>query len=310
MCSEGSARAVALLDDLDRQGVPGELLEHLAAMEEEALWAARLGGEVPLPPEVRCLALRFMQYLALEWALPWKTWLEASALLDLWCLRTSGAALLEYLPATCAAVMRLLRNVEDSAIPTVHRELAAQAVPLARLTELLGNGGIVVAETTEEHVAQQEKALLTALHWQITFPTMESWMSTFICRFNIMTDKVFAPALQLIFLTSAGLATTIVMRRAASPGLPPRKAAAGIISLGFISVQLLPLEAVQPASVSEEAWEQSLSTIFQNPQANVPVPAHSHCVLKMLHLATMSTSEELREACGLVTMTLTESAGI
>lgn len=300
----------ALVDPcLDKQGVSNELMADWAA-KEEALLSGCLSVDAgstdgALPPDARDLALRYMQHLAQLMQLPETSLFDAAGLLDMYYLRAEGTVLVDTLPATCVATMKLLKKVDSALISMKGCNLAAHG---AQLSQMLCACGYEVAEPGEHQVAAQELAILEALGWRVIVPTVKSWTSMFCSRFNVLTHGFFLPSLQPIWQSSIAFGTALVMWRAASPSLPPRRMAAGIIGLSFVVARLLPVEALKPAQFSDESWQQCFASV--SPEGVIPScvlePVHAHCVWETLQQSTGLTAAQLQGAAAHAVAVLAE----
>lgn len=299
----------ALQDELDRKGVPNELLVDMAASERSSFQAATNSKGQALPPQVRSLALRFMEHLACKQGLPQTSWLTAALLLDLYCLRVPGGICIETLPATCVAVVHVMKKND-----TVFAGHVSQWCQLAtrQFAQVVGVWGFAVVEAQDgTMVAKQERSLLQALGWQINVPSLDAWMSTFTGRFNVLTGGMFAVSMTLVYQTGIALGGRVVARLPTSPQLPPRTLAIAATGLGCVYAHLLPHETLQAAGhPPPEGWEHIFDAVAN--QSALPVcalnPAYSQRVLELLQVSMACRVAELQEAVRIVALALGDAA--
>jgi len=319
--SESSAERLlitpAIEDELDKQGVSNEKLEAWRAQETKAYDCARgphaacKHPDVPrVPPVARDLALRFMQHFVQLMSLPSKSWFEAQVLLDAYIAKAPSSFGVHDLPATCVVLVRMLKKVDNATVCMKGARFSANAQSLA---QILRARGFNVPDPTEEQLHYQELAIIQAMDWQIYLPTVESWMCAFCSRFNVITQGLFMASLVWIWEQSQFFRMTVVMREvseASSSALPPRKVAAGLLGLRFLSARLLPIEALQPEEVSYATWQQLVATTHRE-DGGVPscvlTPEIAQRVLELLQVATGLTLEELREATEHVALVLRDA---
>lgn len=297
-----------ILEQLDDQGVPDELLETRTLQEKQALGLRPAGvgcaeGCV-LPPAVRRAALSFLCCVVEQSGLPQTSWMEASALLDMYHLKTQdpGCILrtITTLPATCAALMSILKKNDDMNVLVGGSSFVQYASAFAQKLHDLGYPTVKTAVTCGM-VNDQERRVLEALSWRIQVSTTESWANTFITRFNVLTSNVLSLSLQWVWQQGIFGARLFMMQQALSPEQPPKMLAAGLLALGLAGARLLPLEAIQPEELSYEEWQQ----LYEEVQPQEPQP---HCALprghwqSLLHLLTVAVGTDLsmvKQACHL-----------
>merc|ERR1719291_1480870 len=98
----------------------------------------------------------------------------------------------------------------------------ASMVPHAQLmVGYLRELGYNVPDATEDALRTLEAELLVAFKWKTEQFTIESWLSIFVSRFNIITGGIHAAKLNQVWEQGMLCARALVMRRPASPGTPP-----------------------------------------------------------------------------------------
>jgi len=283
-----------LQDALDRQCVPCELIAHWTAKERKALPPA---SGSPLPAHVRDIALRFMVPCVQLMSLPPTSWFHAAVLLDSFCARAPRGVSVELLPATCLALVKMLKKVDQASLCMRGSNLSSCAVHFVHWLRASGYPG--TADPTEEQLAEAERAVLEVLNWEIDVPSLESWTSLFCTRFNVLTRGHWLPSLQWVWQQSSCHQRLVVLQQAAGAELRPKCLAAGLLGLAFVSARLLTLDELRPPKASAEDWEQ----LFLQGQLQSSAPScilaaeHAQRVLQLLQAATGLPLAELREAC-------------
>jgi hypothetical protein len=293
-------------DALDRTGVATEQIPGRKAQAIKML--KPLGGDKHtfLPSIVRNGALKFMENLVRSMRLDMQRWFEAALLLDVTDCLSPGGLDLNLLPATTVAVVKLIWKT-DNAVQSMQGHRLSQYASL--MTSWLTQLGYSAIEVTEELLVERESAILKALQWQVNMPSVETWMSMFCMRFNVLTRGVVQPSLDWVSKQSLFFARVLVFHQAAGQGLLPHQQAAGLLALALVSAKLMPLELLKPEKVPRAEWEE----LFMKSQVQRSVP---DCVLppanwtrmqKCLQVATDMKLEVLQEACYLTALSTVEA---
>eukprot|EP00418_Pyrodinium_bahamense_P015394 CAMPEP_0179114402 /NCGR_PEP_ID=MMETSP0796-20121207/53567_1 /TAXON_ID=73915 /ORGANISM="Pyrodinium bahamense, Strain pbaha01" /LENGTH=342 /DNA_ID=CAMNT_0020812623 /DNA_START=86 /DNA_END=1114 /DNA_ORIENTATION=- len=241
-------------DALDREQVPTELLTELARKEDRAFVSSCDGK--PLPKVVRRLAVCFLGRLLGMFAAPSaEDWSAAAVLLDAFVAQAAGGLRLGALPATCVAIAKIVKKMDSVEIAHylagMNSKVVAAASQLAQCLQRLGYRQDPV-DTQELH--RQEWELLRTLRWQITLPCQESWLSIFCTRLDVLTASILQTSIGWAREQSTAMVNTLVMWQATSARLPPRRMAAGALSINLARAGLLPLEALRAPEVSSAQW--------------------------------------------------------
>eukprot|EP00443_Scrippsiella_acuminata_P003190 CAMPEP_0115278642 /NCGR_PEP_ID=MMETSP0270-20121206/57858_1 /TAXON_ID=71861 /ORGANISM="Scrippsiella trochoidea, Strain CCMP3099" /LENGTH=309 /DNA_ID=CAMNT_0002695315 /DNA_START=61 /DNA_END=990 /DNA_ORIENTATION=- len=236
---------------LERAGLPVELMPVWAARERRvfALGAAA-SPKASTPTPVRHMALEFLQSACVLYKLPHSVWFEAVHLLDVFNSVQASALSEDWLcamPATCLAIFDILRKSHNA----VASPLSSQR-PLRPDSQGFGPGGAVRLED----VTKQELAILQALEWQVSLPSMISWMDMLRLRFNAMTMEHFASSMDWIGAAVFPTARLLVLWRPCSADRAPRSLGFGLFCLGLVHAQLVPLQALRPPHVYDDEWEE------------------------------------------------------
>lgn len=291
-------------DSLEAQGVENELLLNWARSEQKALAST---NKVPptLPLHVRDNINRFLQHLIQFACLPPKKWYEVVNLLDIYHLRKKDAISIDSLPATCAALIMLMKKSDCSIVQVGAHHFVPHTIQLAQWLQRLGFSS-VSTDVTEKMLLRAEKDVLEVLEWKINFPSLESWTSAFCTRFNILTKNLFERSVSWAWQRSLVISRWIMMRKAASSEEPPQKIAIGILALGLVAARLLPGEAFRPPRISPADWE-DLHVESKRQDATLPpcLPSEENRrqLLEILQATVAFSMSEVQEAC-LLTATI------
>jgi hypothetical protein len=310
-------------DALDAQYVNNERLEDMAYHEAKAISPMTGNGQAlppqgplmagngqALPPQARDMALRFNAWFVNLLNMPFETWFQSAALLDVYCRRYTGPDLMDRLPATCVALVKMLKKVDNAGVSMKGSNLSVHA---GHLGEALRREGIRTDITTEEMLNEQEMSLLMTVDWKMAIPSIESWLSTYCTRFNVLTKRLLVPSLLWVWERTVFCARILMMHNPATVALPPRRQANGLLGLGFVSARLLPLDAIRPEKQCPTVWEQLFLQIQEQlflqiqgttaQQVGVPTCVlrenHAKRILELLRvtLGTGSDLEDLQQDC-------------
>lgn len=298
---------------LYRQGFPTELLELKQQQEERVL--ARLGS-ASLPPKVRETCLQAMLTMTMQMNMTPSDWFLATAVFDALCQRSPDGkevlVRLPQLPVTVVAIVRLVRKFE-----TVDKSCYGQGLTLLT-KELACRLGLTgpMAEVSLESIMEHEQTVLKALEWQISIPTVESWVTSFAGRFDTLTLRFFSqpdnPMVPWVVDHVMYYARVLTFREVTGATVPPRRLAMGLLGLGFVTARLLHLDALRLPQCSPDAWVRAY--LQSQPQRETPV-----CMLEapqalrlfnVLQVAMRATSYELQEAAWTVAAMLQEPVAL
>ncbi|CAK0796919.1 unnamed protein product [Prorocentrum cordatum] len=236
-----------LEDALFDAGVADELVEF--HMERERRAFSPRGGaarDAALDAGLRDAGVRFMWSLCQAVGLLPAAGFQAATLLDVACLRRDGGILPEHLPLACTVIVKLLKKA-DTATTVVSN---ASMVPHAqRMVGCLRQLGHHVPDATEDALTAQEGILLVTLKWETQPPTVESWVSIFVSRFNIITCGIHAARLNQVWEQSMLCAQALATKLPASRDMPPLAMARGLLGVGFVCSGLLPTVAADTSVI-------------------------------------------------------------
>lgn len=311
-----------MLDALDAQCVPNELLQSWAIRENRTFSSVEALGE-RLPAPVRQAALRFLSHLTQQVGLSQASWYEASALLDIFHLKTSlkstsVQSVIEELPATGAALVSILLKNDSAAACVDATSFLNHCCMFADHLQRCGYS-TVNTDVTVEIISAQERRVLQVLGWRIQVPTTETWINALIARFNVLTRSLLAPSLNWVWQQGLLSACLITMRQALNADVPPRTLAAGLLGIGLIAARLIPVEALQPAKMTSERWLQLYQEIQpqrqtqqlqqpQEPQLECALPSkHAQCCLELLTVTVGADLSQVKEFVLLTSLALRDA---
>jgi len=281
---------------LEMQHVHDDMLASRSELEKKVLMPISDPTLVPVAANIREAALRFMSHLTQLMNLPPNTWFQTVTLFDIYCLSMPEGPLIEQLPATCIALVKLLQKMDCAAASPTQADLSPLGDYMGEWLETLGH---LVQPTTNRTIANVELSLLQVLNWQLDMPTVESWMSMFCARINILTQSAFIASFNWIWEQSICYARMILIKQALSPTHPPIQMATGLIALGCVSARLIPVATIRPLKVCARTWDQSFAE--SQPGGTIPecvlTEAQSQQVLQLLHVSTRANLEEIQDAC-------------
>lgn len=295
-----------LIEALDAQHVPAELLGHLAAREERAYGRPHESNEddnTALPTAARQMSVRFLARLVHVFAPSTGDWFASVALLDALSVQAPNGLNVEELPALCAAIVKMVKKIDSVEMRCFYTSMTPKVAQAAsHLAQGLETLGYTTVPVNAEELQKQEDWLLRTLQWRINLPSHESWLNIFCIRLNVLTSSILQPSIQWIKEQSTFVASALVMWQATTARLTPRRMVAGILSINIGRARLVPFEAFKPDNISSSQWEQLLAdTQLEGPTAQCMLnDGHAHYMLKALEAALDCTMEELQADAALV----------
>ncbi|CAK0845313.1 unnamed protein product [Prorocentrum cordatum] len=235
----GRLSKLELDDALFDAAVTDELVDFHMERERRAV-SSKCGNatSIPLNAGLRDVGVRFVFTLCQSVKLLPAAGLQAATLFDIICLRLNGGVLVEHLPFVCTVIVKLLKKTDSS---TTSVPYASMVPHTQRMVEYVRQLGHDVPDATEEALMTQEAELLVALKWETDPFTIETWVSVFASRFNIITGGIHAAKLSKAWEQGLLCAQSLVARLPASPEMPPVALARGLLGVSFVCVGLLPM---------------------------------------------------------------------
>jgi len=280
----------------DAQNIHDDMLAFCTKLEKKVLMCMSDRTLLPAVAHIREAALCFMSQLTQLMNMPPNAWFQSVTLFDVYCLSMPNGPPIEQIPATCIALVKLLKKMDCTVANAIPADLSPLGVPMEKWLENLGH---TVPPITNRSIAKVELCLLQALNWQLDVPNVEFWMSKFCARLNVLTRSALMTSLNWIWEQGICYARMILLKQVSNPAHPPIQMATGSIALGCVRAQLLPVAAIRPPKVCTQAWDQSFAE--SQPDGMIPEcvlpPAQSQQLLQFLQVSTGANLEEIREAC-------------
>jgi len=291
-------------EELYAHCVSNELIRDWASHEQQALNSVSKSPPA-LPLHVRDATHRFLQHLTQFSGLPMQKWFEVVTLFDVYHLKKTDGVTIDSIPATCAALLMLVKKGDCATVRVGASNFAPQAAQLAQWLQRLGFSS-VSSDVTEAMLFNAERDILQALGWRISIPTLESWTSTYCARFNILTQHRFIDSLKWVWQRSVMISRFIMMRNAVSSEVLPQKIAGGLLALGLVAARLLPGEALRPPRISSADWNALyVESDKQKDTLAQPLPSEEYMtyLLEILGVTLEWSLSQVQEAC-LLTATI------
>lgn len=279
-----------LKDTLYEQGAADELVFDLALRERSAVSG---GGSPPPEPRLRAIAQMFLSWLAQAMKLSDATWFSAVALIDAYSTHIEGGLDARRLAGACVASVRLLQKLNCSALGIPAKSLVECT---SNFSDWMRKMGHQCEEVTSEYLDDEERAIVRAMHWQVVIPTLESWLSLYVQRLDLITKGAHKAQLQRARQNSLLCARALVGFAPASEGRRPQRVARGLLGLALAGERLLAVEAAD-LSPTKEKMERK-----QEMKVGVPGVQGAFCA------ATLATWEELRADCAMASSAVREAA--
>jgi len=160
-----------------------------------------------------------------------------------------------------------------------------------------------VSNISDEILDAEEAGLLRTLDWKIVIPSIESWLSTYCARLNLLTQRLLVPSIAWVWMKAISNANILIWHSPASPKLPPRRQANGLLGLGLVSARLLPPDAIATKNLCPVLWEQVClqmkGTMSQQESVSSCALPDSHAsrILKWLCVSVRTDLKNLRQDC-------------
>lgn len=293
-------------DEFDDRGVSTELLESWASLEQKALQPAAGRPRPKMSMKLRETILHFLQHLVKCAGLRLDKWFEVATLLDVYLAKSKDCNPICTLPATCAALVMLVKKNDYSIAEVIPSFFVPRAAQLTLWLEKVGlaNAG---SDVTEEMLLSAEEEVLEVIEWRVNLPTVESWTAMFCERVNILTQNMFQDSVAWIWQRSLGILTLILTKQSLSIDALPQMIAAGVLGLGMLSARLLPGDALRPSRISCAEWN-SLCSLPEEKDLESPLGGDmARHLLNTFEAATGCTLPQVQEAC-LLTATAVRNA--
>lgn len=267
-------------------GSSDDILKAWKTREEDRI--QELSKQSFLPFLHRKAIIGKMWFLRTELGLEVDDWYAFVAMLDAFCQGHEGC--FESLPAISMAIVWLIKK-QDSARLCDPLDLAGVSSKLATCL------GLRIAATKEEIVVN-EMIVLDVLGWELGMPTVQSWASMFVTRFNCLLSSQYN--VQLKQMWDKYLAYVLlyhVSNTQASPQLPPYRLACAFFTIGLVWAGLLPLERL--CQVGSDEYKDLLFGLLHG-MGHIVISGDHDNILVSLQCATRCDIGALQEYCGLL----------
>eukprot|EP00930_Biecheleria_cincta_P023763 TRINITY_DN17103_c0_g2_i1.p1 TRINITY_DN17103_c0_g2~~TRINITY_DN17103_c0_g2_i1.p1 ORF type:complete len:316 (+),score=68.90 TRINITY_DN17103_c0_g2_i1:197-1144(+) len=239
----------AVEDAWFRFGVPSSLLRQQRDQEDRLKPMAEQPHRL-LRPVVRSQALRCMSRLLHLNSGSQTGWCKTALLLDRYC--TESDIVVEALPLTCVAVVRITLKMEQKTYPVLTEKCWKLCTD--ELRRWLMSAGYDVPEATERGFLQQEITVMQALQWRVEEQCAQQWSLTFFTRFGVLAGPSFQHGIQEVEIKTLGLAKVVIMCQQAVSMLTHEVLVLGLLCICMVEAGLVPLAELQPDDLSSEEW--------------------------------------------------------
>lgn len=288
-------------DTLELQGVSTELLELWGERQEQLNAAITRSHCKRLPTSVRTDCLSFTSSLMKMLRLSEKSWFEAAAIFDFYCVKSDLAEgeLIARAPAVCTAIARICAKRDCERMGRSEVTFSEFA---CRLVRDLGELGYEVDECSEKSLDEAEIEILTVLDWNLHILSLEMWTSFLHKRLDVLTRGMFKYMLDWASKWSTGIARMVVLTTSFGDGaLCARRMAEGIVASSLIFAGLLPERVLRPQAMrhSEAEWLDLLRSCTPAralPDCNIE-GSRANLLLHILTVVTGNDVESIRESC-------------
>lgn len=270
----------ATIEALRSQDVGDELMACWVARENKSLRTGASGLQ-SLPASVRSCALQSLQYMVKVLQLPTDEWFTAATVFDRYCHGLPVEQCIRSLPCICCAVARLLKTVDDATCCLETYKWSQIAAQMAGWLEKLGHAKITVPSLKD--IRDEELSVIQAMDWQLSPPTVYSWLLAFCTRLDVLTQREFTVSLQWAWSQGFPCATHLVAAVSFAE-TKPCTLTTGLLALLLISAGLLKLHDLQPESLGEEEWlnlfNQAQPSVVGVPQCALEQSRREHFMTK------------------------------
>jgi len=118
-------------------------------------------------------------------AIPEDKVFTAAALFDLAFLRMGHADAKTKLPELSCAVINVMRKIDDASYDTRGTDLVQRTCVFAKQLRSKGDANTNI-DIAMEDIVKAERALLSALQWQIDIPSLQQWLQLLVNRFAVL----------------------------------------------------------------------------------------------------------------------------
>lgn len=233
----------------------------------------------------RRVVIERMWYSLRDLELEVADWFCFVAMLDDFCQSHQACIEIQSLPAISMAIVSIIKKLNSA--------MSCDLAVLSRISSSLAQHLYLHLAATKEEIAAQELTILNVLNWELERPTVQSWASMFVTRFNLLSDSEYEVQLRKVW--EEYLVRVLpyhVSHSHATAELPPFRVACGLFSFGLVWARLLPLEKLCP--VDSDEWAAFASSPLLNGMGPIGV---SDNLMLSLQAATCCDIPALQEHC-------------
>lgn len=239
------------IEALRLQHVGDELMACWASREWRSMQTSASGTPL-LPASVRNCALQSLQYMLKVLELPADEWFTAATVFDRYCHGLPVDQCIRSLPCICCAIARLVKTNDDATSSLERHDWLELAVQMAAWLKKLGYEQIDVPSSLQD-IRSAERSVIDAMDWQLSPPTIYSWLLAFCTRLDVLTQREYTICLQWAWSQGFPCATHLVAVLNFAE-VEPCTLTCGLLALLLVSAGLLDLQDVRPDSLGEDEW--------------------------------------------------------
>eukprot|EP00927_Polykrikos_kofoidii_P078641 TRINITY_DN75447_c0_g1_i1.p1 TRINITY_DN75447_c0_g1~~TRINITY_DN75447_c0_g1_i1.p1 ORF type:complete len:414 (-),score=46.82 TRINITY_DN75447_c0_g1_i1:86-1228(-) len=284
---------------LDWRGVSNESIVSNAQREDRVFASKPLHStkeRLSLPPQARSVAVLMMLRMQQASCMSQTSWFDSVTTFDAYCACKPEGVAVDHLPWLCVALTRLKAKADGVRFAGIQAN-SFFASKLASSLQRLGFG--VRWERPADfgvNILRHELDVMRVLDWRIQLPSVKSWLSWFIVRFNTLSRGFFVDSLTWVWHHGVQQLKRQVRTRPSSGDCPNRHRAHGLLALMLIRASLLPLEVLRSSAVDAVALHQLYMRAFQLKESPLCClhPTHVKSILDMLSMSSGLTTAVLR----------------
>jgi hypothetical protein len=183
--------------------------------------------------------------------LPADEWFTAATVFDRYCHSLPIDQCIRSLPCICCAVARLVKTVDDATCSVENYKWSQIAAQMAGWLEKLGHAKIDVPSLDD--IRREERSVIQAMDWQLSPPTVYSWLLAFCTRLDVLTQGEYTVCLQWAWTSGFPCASHLVSAVSFAE-VKPYSLTCGLLALLLTSAGLLKLHDLRPEFLSEDEW--------------------------------------------------------
>jgi len=266
-------------DRLEQLGADTARIQVWAELEKKLVKSVREAQHV-LPEGTRGDIFSYFTGLADVVAFPEDKVFTAAILFDLAFLRMGHAAAKTKLPELSCAVINVVKKIDDESYDIRGTHLVQRTRGLAE--QLRSKGDMNTKhDIALEDIVKAERALLSALQWQLNFPSLQQWLQVFVDRFVVLCPST-EQHLQWVHRVTVEYGKRIVLKQVTYKEACPQEVAHGLFCTGLVLAGVVPIESLCPIGMDKFLWE----TQWQNTQVWPGMQARSAAYLVPTDVAT------------------------